>query len=75
LVVFDRAVLPLSHDTRWSICPASSTAPATRFEPCWRKLNCGQHALLVWSTWERETFAELAARFTVSTNTSWRYVT
>jgi hypothetical protein len=43
-------------------------------------LNCVQHALLVWSSLvhlrEGETFAaELAARFTMSTNTSWRYAT
>jgi len=42
----------------------------------WRKLTCGQQALLVLAYLRKgETFAELAAGFGVGTATAWRYVT
>jgi hypothetical protein len=42
----------------------------------WRKLGCGQQALLVLAYLRKgETFAELAAGFSVGTATAWRYVT
>ena len=41
----------------------------------WRKLNPGKQALLVLAYLRKgETFAELAAGFTVGTTTAWRYV-
>src|SRR5215471_1430208 len=43
---------------------------------CWRKLNPGQQALLVFAYLRKgETFAELAAGFGIGTATAWRYVT
>ena len=42
----------------------------------WRKLGCGQQALLVLACLRKgETFAELAAGFGAGTAAAWRYVT
>jgi len=41
----------------------------------WRRLNPGQQALLVLAYLRKgETFADLAAGFSVGTTTAWRYV-
>jgi hypothetical protein len=41
----------------------------------WRKLNCGQQALLVLAYLRKgDPFAELAAGFGIGTATAWRYV-
>jgi len=74
-MLFYRAALPLSRAT---LTYLSGVIRRHRraIGSCWRKLNCGQQALLVLVHLRKgETFAELAAGFAVSTATAWRYVT
>jgi Helix-turn-helix of DDE superfamily endonuclease len=73
-MLFYRAVLPLSRTTL-SYVAGVIRRHRRQIEPCWRKLNCEQQALLVLAHLRKgETFAELAAGFGVSTATAWRYV-
>ena len=71
-MLFYRAALPLSSKTL-----AFVSGIIRRYRKsigsCWRKLNPGQQALLVLA-YLRETFAELAAGYTVGVTTAWRYV-
>jgi len=74
-MLFYRAALPLSRAT---LTYLSGVIRRHRraIGSCWRKLNCGQQALLVLVHLRKgETFAGLAAGFAVSTATAWRYVT
>jgi DDE superfamily endonuclease/Helix-turn-helix of DDE superfamily endonuclease len=73
-MLFYRAALPLSGKT------LTFTAGIIRrhrrsIGSIWRKLNCGQQALLVLAYLRKgETFAELAAGFGIGTATAWRYI-
>jgi hypothetical protein len=72
-MLFYRAVLPLSRATL-SYVAGVIRRYRRQIGSCWRKLNCGQQALLVLAHLRKgETFAELAAAFGVSTATAWRY--
>jgi hypothetical protein len=74
-MLFYRAALPLSRATLTYLSGVIRRHRA-RIGSCWRKLNCGQQALMVLIHLRKgETFAELAAGFAVSTATAWRYVT
>jgi len=74
-MLFYPAALPLSQQT------LTYTAGVIRRHRAqiasrWRKLTCGQQALLVLAYLRKgETFAELAAGFGIGTATAWRYVT
>jgi len=73
-MLFYRAALPLSCKTlnyAAGIIRRHRKSIGSR----WRKLNPGQQALLVLAHLRKgETFAELAAGFTVGVTTAWRYV-
>jgi hypothetical protein len=73
-MLFYRAALPLSSQTLnfvSGLLRAHRAASRSR----WRRLDCGQQALLVLVYLRKgETFAEIAAGFGVSTTTCWRYV-
>jgi len=74
-MLFYRAALPLSRATL-TYLSGVIRRHRRKIGSCWRKLNCGQQALLVLVHLRKgETFAELAAGFSVSTATAWRYVT
>ena len=74
-MLFYRAALPLSRATLTYLSGVIRRHRA-RIGSCWRKLNCGQQALLVLvHLCKGETFAELAAGFGIGTSTAWRYVT
>ena len=73
-MLFYRAALPLSCAT---LTYLAGVIRRHRKQICsaWRKLNCGQQALLVLAHLRNgETFAALAAGFGVGTTTAWRYV-
>src|SRR5712691_12842756 len=74
-MLFYRAALPLSRKTL--NCVAGIIRRHRKsIGSLWRKLDCGQQALLVLAYLRKgETFAELAAGFGVGTATAWRYVT
>jgi hypothetical protein len=73
-MLFYRAALPLSHRTL-NYAAGVIRRHRRTIGSCWRKLNPGQQALLVLAYLRKgETFADLAAGFTVSTATAWRYV-
>ena len=70
-----RAALPLSRPTL-AYLAGVVRRHRRKIGSCWRKLNCGQQALLVLVHLRKaETFAGLAAGFDVGTTTAWRYVT
>ena len=74
-MLFYPAALPLSRQTlaytAGVICRHRRQTGSS-----WRKLNPGQQALLVLAYLRKgETYAELAAGFSVGTATAWRYVT
>ena len=73
-MLFYRAALPLSSRTlnyMAGIIRRHRKSIGTR----WRKLNSGRQALLVLAYLRKgETFADLAAGFTVGVATAWRYV-
>src|SRR5271154_5500003 len=74
-MLFYRAALPLSSRTLTFVAGTIRRHRAAIGSP-WRKLGCGQQALLVLVHLRKgETFAELAAGFGVGTTTAWRYVT
>src|SRR5512140_3653541 len=74
-VLFYPAALPLSRQTLTYATGIIRRHRAQIGSP-WRRLNCGQQALLVLAYLRKgETFAELAAGFGVGTATAWRYVT
>jgi hypothetical protein len=74
-MLFYRAALPLSASTLTYTAGLIRRHRRQIGSP-WRKLNCGQQALLVLAHLRKgETFAELAAGFGVGTATAWRYVT
>jgi DDE superfamily endonuclease/Helix-turn-helix of DDE superfamily endonuclease len=73
-MLFYRAALPLSSKTLTYVSGIIRRHRAAIGSP-WRKLNCGQQALLVLAYLRKgETFAEVAAGFGVGTSTAWRYV-
>ena len=73
-MLFYRAALPLSSKTL-TFVSGLIRRHRKSIRSCWRKLNPGQQALLVLAYLRKgETFADLAAGFTVSTATAWRYV-
>ena len=73
-MLFYRAALPLSSRTLTFAAGIIRRHRAAIGTP-WRKLNCGQQALLVLVYLRKgETFAEVAAGFGVGTSTAWRYV-
>src|SRR5579864_1994372 len=73
-MLFYRAALPLSSRTLTFAAGIIRRHRAAIGSP-WRKLNCGQQALLVLVYLRKgETFAEVAAGFGVGTSTAWRYV-
>src|SRR5512135_3825226 len=73
-MLFYRAALPLSSRTlnyAAGIIRRHRKSIGSR----WRKLNPGKQALLILAYLRKgETFADLAAGFTVGTTTAWRYV-
>ena len=72
-MLFYRAALPLSSRTLTFAAGIIRRHRAAIGSP-WRKLNCGQQALLVLVYLRKgETFAEVAAGFGVGTSTAWRY--
>jgi hypothetical protein len=74
-MLFYPAALPLSRQTL-TYTSGVIRRHCTRIGSPWRKLNCGQQALLVLAYLRKgETFAELAAGFGIGTATAWRYVT
>jgi hypothetical protein len=74
-MLFYPAALPLSRQTLTYAAGLIRRHRAQIGTP-WRKLTCGQQALLVLAYLRNgETFAELAAGFGVGTATAWRYVT
>src|SRR5512140_1890374 len=74
-VLFYPAALPLSRQTLTYATGIIRRHRAQIGSP-WRRLNCGQQALLVLAYLRKgETFAELAAGFGIGTATAWRYVT
>src|SRR6516225_10496839 len=73
-MLFYRAALPLSRATLTYLAGVVRRH-RRQIGSCWRKLNCGQQALLVLVHLRKgETFADLAAGFGVGTSTAWRYV-
>jgi hypothetical protein len=73
-MLFYRAALPLSRATLTYLAGVVRRH-RRQIGTCWRKLNCGQQALLVLVHLRKgETFAALAAGFGVGTATAWRYV-
>jgi Helix-turn-helix of DDE superfamily endonuclease/DDE superfamily endonuclease len=73
-MLFYRAALPLSSRTLTFAAGIIRRHRAAIGSP-WRKLNSGQHALLVLVYLRKgETFAEVAAGFGIGTSTAWRYV-
>jgi DDE superfamily endonuclease len=73
-MLFYRAALPLSRKTLTFVSGIIRRHRASIGSP-WRKLNCGQQALLVLVYLRKgDTFAVVAAGFGVSTATAWRYV-
>jgi hypothetical protein len=71
-VLFYRAALPLSRKTLTFVAGIIRRHRAA-IGSSWRKLNCGQQALLVLAYLRKgETFAGLAAGFGVGTTTAWR---
>jgi hypothetical protein len=73
-MLFYRAALPLSRPTL-DYLAGVVRRHRRKIGSCWRKLNCGQQALLVLVHLRNgETFAGLAAGFGVGTATAWRYV-
>ena len=74
-MLFYPAALPLSRQTLTYVTGVIRRHRAQIGSP-WRKLTCGQQALLVLAYLRKgETFAELAAGFGIGTATAWRYVT
>ena len=74
-MLFYRAALPLSRKTLTFTAGLIRRHRASIGSP-WRKLNCGQQALLVLVHLRKgEPFAQVAAGFGVGTATAWRYVT
>src|SRR6266536_2277076 len=74
-MLFYPAALPLSRQTLTYAAGIIRRHRAQIGSP-WRKLTCGQQALLVLAYLRKgETFAELAAGFGIGTATAWRYVT
>jgi DDE superfamily endonuclease/Helix-turn-helix of DDE superfamily endonuclease len=74
-VLFYPAALPLSRQTL-TYTTGIIRRHRKQIGSPWRKLGCGQQALLVLAHLRKgETFAELAAGFGVGTATAWRYVT
>ena len=73
-MLFYRAALPLSCSTL-TYLSGVVRRHRKKIGSFWRKLNCGQQALLVLVHLRKgETFAGLAAGFGVGTTTAWRYV-
>jgi hypothetical protein len=73
-MLFYRAALPLSRKTLNYVAGIIRRHRMSIGSP-WRKLSPGQQALLVLAYLRKgETFAELAAGFSVGTTTAWRYV-
>ena len=73
-MLFYRAALPLSSRTL-TFVSGLIRRHRKSIGSCWRKLNPGQQALLVLAYLRKgETFADLAAGFSVGTTTAWRYV-
>jgi hypothetical protein len=69
------AALPLSHRTL-TFTAGVIRGHRKQIGSCWRKLSPGQQALRVLAFLRKgETFAELAAGFSIGTSTAWRYVT
>ncbi len=74
-MLFYPAALPLSHQTLTYVTGIIRRRRVQTGSP-WRKLAPGQQALLVLAYLRKgETFAELAAGFSIGTATAWRYVT
>lgn len=74
-MLFYRAALSLSRPTLVYVSGVIRRHRAA-IGSAWRKLTCGDQALLVLVYLRKgETFAEVAAGFGVSTATAWRYVT
>jgi DDE superfamily endonuclease/Helix-turn-helix of DDE superfamily endonuclease len=74
-MLFYPAALPPSRQTLTYVTGVIRRHRAQIGSP-WRKLTCGQQALLVLAYLRKgETFAELAAGFGIGTATAWRYVT
>ena len=74
-MLFYPAALPLSRQTLTYTTGVIRRHRAQIGSP-WRKLTCGQQALLVLAYLRKgDTFAELAAGFGIGTATAWRYVT
>ena len=74
-MLFYRAALPLSRPAL-DYLAGVVRRHRRKIGSCWRKLNCGQQALLVLVHLRKaETFAGLAAGFDAGTTTAWRYVT
>jgi Helix-turn-helix of DDE superfamily endonuclease len=74
-MLFYPAALPLSRQTLTYTAGIIRRHRAEIGSP-WRKLTCGQQALLVLAYLRKgETFAELAAGFGIGTATAWRYLT
>jgi DDE superfamily endonuclease len=74
-MLFYPAALPLSRQTL-TYTTGIIRRHRKQIGSPWRKLGCGQQALLVLAHLRKgETFAELAAGFGVGTATAWRYVT
>jgi len=74
-MLFCPAALPLSRQTLTYTAGIIRRYRRQIGSP-WRKLTCGQQALLVLAYLRKgETFAELAAGFGIGTATAWRYVT
>ena len=71
-MLFYPAALPLSRQTL--TCAAGLIRRHRKqIGSCWRRLSCGQQALLVLAYLRKgETFAELAAGFGIGTATAWR---
>jgi DDE superfamily endonuclease/Helix-turn-helix of DDE superfamily endonuclease len=73
-MLFYPAALPLSSRTLTYLAGVIRRH-RKKIRSCWRKLNPGRQALLVLAYLRKgETFAELAAGFSVGTATAWRYV-
>jgi hypothetical protein len=73
-MLFYRAPLPLSSKTL-DFAAGIIRRHRKSIRSRWRKLNPGQQALLVVAyVCKGETFADLAAGFSIDTTTVWRYV-
>src|ERR1700740_2339692 len=73
-MLFYRAALPLLSQTLKYVAGIIRRHRASIGSP-WRRLNPGQQALLVLAYLRKgETFADLAAGFSIGTTTAWRYV-